>query len=136
MELRALPLQSSPAAPHPARARVRGALPLAAAGVVLASFFAMTWQQAQLYTGIERFYRLTLQKNPRCWMAHNNLAHLLLDAGRTDEAARHYEETLRLKPDSAKAHTNLGLIARGRHDLDGVHGVGRRSLLLQSGGRR
>jgi Flp pilus assembly protein TadD len=39
---------------------------------------------------------------------HNNLAVLLAQHGRLDEAIVHFRKTLELKPEQASAHTNLG----------------------------
>src|SRR5215510_463630 len=48
---------------------------------------------------------------------HYNMAFALQALGRTDEAVRHYQEAVRLKPDYTDAHTNLGnaLKQLGRH---------------------
>ena len=46
--------------------------------------------------------------------AHYNLAIDLARAGRTDEAAVQYRETLLLKPDQADAHNNLAAILTGQ----------------------
>lgn len=90
------------------RARSQSRLASAAAGGLIVVFFGMTWQQAHLYSDIERFYRLTLQKNPRCWMAHNNLGLLLAERGQTSEAIEHYRLALEIKPDNVLARANLG----------------------------
>lgn len=78
----------------------------------------LSWKQSHLYTDIETFYRLTLQKNPDCWMAHNNLGNLLRDTGRGQDAIFHFNETLRLKPDSPKAYNNLGNVYWDRRQRD------------------
>ncbi len=69
---------------------------------------ALTWRQTRMYRDIETLYLTTLEKNPKCWMAYNNLGVVLLDKGRVAEAIANYEEALRLKPNHAKAHYNLG----------------------------
>ena len=77
------------------------AIPLA----VLTSF------QCRQYVDAETLYRTTLSRNPSSWMAHNNLAVLKLHGSRADldEAVGHLQESLRLYPDHAEAHNNLGL---------------------------
>ena len=46
--------------------------------------------------------------------AHYSLANILLALGRHEEAAGHYVETLRLKPDHADAHSELSFILRNK----------------------
>jgi Flp pilus assembly protein TadD len=49
---------------------------------------------------------------------HFNLGTALAQKGQIDEAIRHYEEALRLKPDQAQIHNNLGaaFYQQGRTD--------------------
>jgi tetratricopeptide (TPR) repeat protein len=77
---------------------------------------ALTWHQAGAYRDIETLWRDTIGKNPRSWLAHNNLGLLLAAQGRNTEAEAEYNEVLRLKPDSWTAHNDLGtlLSAEGR----------------------
>jgi len=42
-------------------------------------------------------------------MAHNNLGMALVQLGRVQDAIGHYEQALRIKPDYAMAHNNLGM---------------------------
>ena len=86
-------------------------------GLLVSALGVLTWQQSGRYANMDTFYRATLARNPGCWMAHNNLASLLHEAGRNDEAIAHYEATLQFKPDSAKAHTNLGIVFREQRRL-------------------
>jgi tetratricopeptide (TPR) repeat protein len=75
---------------------------------LLAALFTLTWRQSGLYRDVESLYSDTLAKNPGCWMAHNNLGMALTESGRTAEAITHLREAVRLKPDYADAHNNLG----------------------------
>jgi len=72
---------------------------------------ALTAVQCRQYADGETLYRTTLSRNPSSWMAHNNLAVLKLHGSRADldEAIGHLQESLRLYPDHAEAHNNLGL---------------------------
>ena len=45
---------------------------------------------------------------------HYNYANFLKDSGRTQEAVHHYQESLRLAPDHAVSHNNLGTLLEGR----------------------
>jgi tetratricopeptide (TPR) repeat protein len=87
-------------------ARPRGA----AAGVLIAAALGFaTWKQSAQYRDAATLYRATLERNPSAWLAHNNLANLLLEnpAGRP-EAIAHLESAIRLKPEFPEAHLTMG----------------------------
>jgi Tfp pilus assembly protein PilF len=79
---------------------------------------ALTWQQAGIYRDRETLWRDTLAKNPDCWLAHNNLGHLLRDQGRIEEAMEQYHQAIQINPNSAETLNNLGvaLADKGRFD--------------------
>jgi tetratricopeptide (TPR) repeat protein len=77
-------------------------------GTLLLMLGACTWRHAHIYHDVETVWRDTLTKNPRCWMAQDNLGVVLTQLGRTQEAKEHYEQALRIKPDFADAYNNLG----------------------------
>jgi tetratricopeptide (TPR) repeat protein len=91
----------------PARRRVE----LAASVVLALPLAALTWAQCGQYADAETLYRMTLRRNPSSWMAHNNLGVLKLHGSpaELEEAIAHFQESLRLFPDHAEAHNNLGL---------------------------
>jgi tetratricopeptide (TPR) repeat protein len=113
--------------------RVRWAVRMGAAAVLLATLGALTWSQARMYRDVETLYRTTLERNPACWMAHNNLAIVLADNGRVAEAISHLETTLALRPDYAEAENNLGddlnRLGRSREAIPHLE----RALRLQPG---
>jgi tetratricopeptide (TPR) repeat protein len=78
------------------------------AAAVLATLLALTRRQAALYRDVPTLYSDTLAKNPGCWMAHGNLGVYLMNQGRADDAIAHLREAIRIKPDYADAHNNLG----------------------------
>jgi tetratricopeptide (TPR) repeat protein len=84
----------------------RGSLPVAAA--VLGVLGALTWRQAHAYRDAESLYRVTLDRNPASWLAHDNLGVILAETGRLSEALPHYEAALRLRPDYPLGYYNLG----------------------------
>ena len=79
---------------------------------------ALTWRQAHIYHDEESLWRDTIAKNPASWMAHTDLAGVLLESGRATEALEEAEQTLRIKPDCAEGHYNLGnvLVSVGKVD--------------------
>ncbi|MGD0654060.1 MAG: tetratricopeptide repeat protein [Thermoguttaceae bacterium] len=91
--------------------RLRGAFArsaYAAAVIAVLAILLLSRLQNGLYCDAAELYRLTLEKNPGCWLIHNNLGVLLADEGRKQDAMAQYKETLRLNPDYADAHNNLG----------------------------
>jgi tetratricopeptide (TPR) repeat protein len=80
----------------------------AGSAALLATLGALTWAQSGTYSDVVTLYQTTLERNPACWMAHNNLAIVLAGAGRTAEAIPHLEQALRLRPDFPEAENNLG----------------------------
>ena len=89
-----------------------------ALGLVLLVLGTLTWQQGHIYHDPETLWRDTLRKNPRAWMAHNNLGVLLEAQGESDEAIEHYRQALEVNPDFSEAHNNWGnvLQAHGKSD--------------------
>jgi tetratricopeptide (TPR) repeat protein len=81
----------------------------AVAIVALGTLAFLTWRQSGFYSDPITLYQKTLEKNPECWLAHNNLGLALDNVGRSREAIEHYEQALRLKPGHIKALNNLGV---------------------------
>jgi len=80
-------------------------------GVALVFVLAgLSWQQSRMYADSETLYRTTIDRNPECWLAHNNLGIALMEHGQEAEAMAEYHAALRIKPDYAEAHNNLGVI--------------------------
>ena len=79
---------------------------------------ALTWQQIAAYRNLETLWRDTLAKNPRCWLAHNNLGVALEQQGKLDEAEAEFRTALELNPTFAEALNSLGghLAGRGRFE--------------------
>jgi protein O-mannosyl-transferase len=76
----------------------------------------LTWRQSRTYANVETLYRTTIEQNPDCWLAYNNLGLVLAEKGKFKEAIQLYERSLALKPDYDLACNNLGiaLIACGQ----------------------
>ncbi len=80
----------------------------AAAVVLVFTLMLLTLRQNQYYGEPVALYEATLEKNPTCWMAHNNLGLALVKAKRVPDAIDHYREAVRLKPDFPEALSNWG----------------------------
>jgi len=57
---------------------VRWGLPVALVGALA----TLSFHQSRMYADLPTFYRTTLERNPACWMAHNNLGMVLCELGR------------------------------------------------------
>ncbi len=84
-------------------------VPFRAASLVLVALLAaLSFQRAAVFSDSGTLWRDTLARNPRAWMAHVNLGNMLLDGGRTADAAGHFEAALRVRPNSIEALIGLG----------------------------
>ncbi|MFQ5672743.1 MAG: tetratricopeptide repeat protein [Nitrospinales bacterium] len=101
------------------------AKPLVCAAMVLltASAALLTWNRQAVYQNNVLLWQDTLKKNPRAWIAHNNLGNELELRNNLKQAEEHYRQTLAIKPDYAKAEDNLGLVLlkQGRPEESKVH---------------
>jgi len=76
------------------------------AGLALAAGLA-TRQRNTVYLGEQAVWEDVLAHRPDNARAHNNLGSVLMEAGRIEEAAGHFQESIRLDPDWSSAHSNL-----------------------------
>jgi protein O-mannosyl-transferase len=81
---------------------------IAVAIAMVAVLTCLTWRQNWIYSGEITLYRATLEKNPTCWLAQNNLGIALTQAGRPGDAIAHYRQALVLKSDYPEAFYNMG----------------------------
>jgi protein O-mannosyl-transferase len=81
----------------------------ACGGALLLGLGILTWRQCGMYSGLETLWRTTIARNPRCWMAHDNLAGALYQSGREAEAMAHFRKSLEIRPAGAFAHNGLGI---------------------------
>ncbi len=78
----------------------------------------LTWRQISVYADSESMHRATLEGNPDCWMAHNNLAMELSARGAFDEAVLHYRTALQIKSNLPAVHNNFGMTLASCGRLD------------------
>jgi tetratricopeptide (TPR) repeat protein len=94
-------------------------VPSAVVAVVLCAPLAIVAHlHAREFGSAEALYRATLVRNPDAWMAHANLATLLMARGDTREARRHFLEALRINPDVPETQMNAGRLLVGEGALD------------------
>jgi tetratricopeptide (TPR) repeat protein len=65
--------------------------------------------QGRLFADPVRLYENTIERNPRCWVAHNNLGSVLVKQANTQEAIQHFRNALKLRPQCRQAWNNLGV---------------------------
>ena len=90
----------------------------AAAVALLAVLAVLSWRQSRMYGDIQTLYEATIDRNPDCLMAHNNLGNVLGGRGQVDEAIAHYQKALDIEPDDVDALNNLGNALAGRGQVD------------------
>ena len=70
----------------------------------------LTWRQAGYWSDSKRLFEHGLQVVSHNYVAHNGLARALEAEGKTDEAVRHFEEALRIRPGFTDGRYNLARI--------------------------
>ena len=92
---------------------------LSALGILIFSALGLlTWRQSASYRDSETLWRTTIDRNPGCWMAENNLGSALLERGDIDGAIAHLEKSLRLKFDVPESHNSLTYALFRKGDAD------------------
>jgi len=69
----------------------------------------LTWFHCHAFKNSESLWVDTLAKNPKAWMAHNNLGLIYAERELVENAIKHYHEAFHLKPDHARAYNNLAM---------------------------
>ncbi len=78
----------------------------------------LTWRQTETYKSAETLCLHNLAKNPESWSSHNNLGLALRNQGKQKEALFHFQETLKLRPNSVQAANNIADILIERKEWD------------------
>ena len=87
-------------------------------GVVLAVFGGLTWEHIGVYRDPITFYSHVLSLVPNAPTIHRNLAVVLNDAGRSEDALAASRIAVSRRPDSANAHNTLGRVLFALDRLD------------------
>jgi len=88
--------------------QVRRIILVAAVVLLTVSEFVLTRCYLVYWRDTESVYRYMLEFSPNVAILHNNLANVLKDSGKIDEAIEYFNRSLELKPNSAEVHNNLG----------------------------
>ncbi|MCX5847775.1 MAG: tetratricopeptide repeat protein [Deltaproteobacteria bacterium] len=91
-------------------------------GVVLTVLALSSWQQVQYWRNSVTLFEYALSVTSKNYLTHNNLGVALFLEGRTEEAVRHYNAAMQIKPDYQDAHYNIGmtLAAQGKYE-EAIH---------------
>src|SRR5262245_34402708 len=98
-----------------------GAIAAAIATILALAFVA--YRQTSVWTNTKVLYRHALSVTRDNWFAENALGVQAMNQGRSDEALRHFEQSLKdlappLRPGYREVHNNLGLLYIGQSRLD------------------
>ena len=86
--------------------------------VVIGLLGFRTWKESATYQSMEKLWLTTLDRNPNCWMAWQNLGAYCISAGRKQEAITCINQALKIKPVYPEARNDLGLIYQHEGRLD------------------
>ena len=81
---------------------------IVSAGLVLSFFITVARLQVYRWQTSTILFEHTLAVTANNFLIHNNLGTFLEKQGKIQEAAAHYTQALRIKPNYAEAHNNLG----------------------------
>jgi tetratricopeptide (TPR) repeat protein len=77
--------------------------------ILLLILGVLTWRQAFNYSDSETLWKMTIARNPDCWMAHDSLGNSFKEKGQFYEAVNQYQEAIRLNPNYPGAYYNRGI---------------------------
>jgi len=73
-----------------------------------------SYSYSKAFESRETLFMDVIQKNPRAWMAHNNLGMVYISKGKISKAFDQFQETLKIKPKDCTALNNLGNIYKAQ----------------------
>src|SRR6266478_457214 len=95
----------------------------AAAVLVIMALTTRSYLQTSYWRDTETLWRHAIASTSNNYIAHTNLAQNLTHSGRFTEAIAECQEALKIKPDFAAAHNNLGVaLLRNKQSGDGALG--------------
>jgi protein O-mannosyl-transferase len=100
-------------------------------GMLLLVLGVLTWRQCGMYADSETLWRTTLDRNPNCSMAHNNLGGILFRKRQEDEAILEFQTAVKLDSSNAEAHYNLGSVLYEKGQVDQAIALFQEALRIQ-----
>jgi len=95
----------------------------AAAVLIIMALTTRSYLQTSCWRDTETLWRHAIASTSNNYIAHTNLAQTLTHSGRFAEAIAECEKALKIKPDFAAAHNNLGVaLLRNKQSGDGALG--------------
>src|SRR5438067_4380343 len=95
----------------------------AAAVLIIIALTTRSYLQTSYWRDTETLWRHAIASTSNNYIAHTNLAQNLTHSGRFTEAIAECQEALKIKPDFAAAHNNLGVaLLRNKQSGDGALG--------------
>jgi protein O-mannosyl-transferase len=94
----------------------------AAAVLIITALITRSYFQTSYWQDTETLWKHATTTTSNNYIATNNLAQTLFQSGRFDEAIAECQEALKIKPDFAAAHNNLGAaLVENQRGGDGAH---------------
>ena len=88
------------------------------AAILLPVLAVLTWKQSAMYSDIETLWRTTIARDPKAFLAYNNLGYILLEKNQVTNAIPYFNKSLEVNPNFSEPHNNLGdaLVRIGKTD--------------------
>jgi tetratricopeptide (TPR) repeat protein len=106
---------------------------IACVGVALSALAVVTEVQVSTWRDETALFEHAAAVTDGNWLAHDFLGTVAYKAGKRDEAARHFLESVRMNPDFANAHFHLGLLLSDEGDQVNAVAEYRRAIALFPG---
>ncbi len=100
------------------RVKIAGRAAALAVLIIAAILGFSSWKYSHQYVDAPTLYRATIERNPSCWLAYLNLGKLELHNFAIREAMVDLTQALRIKPDLAEAHYDMGLAMQRLDRID------------------
>lgn len=114
-----------------ARWRIGRQLVWMAATVVFLAAGLVARAQAEYWRTSLTLWQRVVDVTPTSYLGHDNLGTALAQAGRDEQAAAHFRESIRLRPDFADPYNNLGLALARRGNAREAEAAYRRAVVLK-----